>query len=193
MERKYADGKNIVFYYGSTEHLLVNLVCYIKEAYAKGNRILVFLEDNIFEKLNDICHQLIADNFYLEHINFPELLMNDDFSQNEIVYEKYIDNIEKIEEKQYEGIQIIQQVSETVKTISKNTYINRMNNINDIIKKDYIDILNVYDFDDYINKGIFIDEEIIKNARIKHDFTLTNFQIVETESLIKNNELGLHS
>ncbi|SHI01662.1 MEDS domain-containing protein [Clostridium grantii] len=184
MENKYANGKNIVFYYGSTEHLLVNLVCYIKEAYGKNNRILVFLEEKLFEKLEDVCRQIIGHDFFLEQINFPKLLTLDNFYEEQVSYKKYIDNDEKIIEKQYEGIQIIQQVSQTVKTISKNTYINNINGINNFIKKDNIDVLSLYDFDDYINEGILIDEEIIKNARIKHNFTLTNFEIVETNSLM---------
>jgi hypothetical protein len=162
-----------LFYYGSLEHLAVNMYYYIKNSIDNNKQIYLLIEPGLYKLL---INSLLIKN--IDGKNIQEETINKLINKNIksiITNFVYLENEAK--KNGYKGADIICQATYAIKNTSKNFFLEFEDRITDALNKTDSSMLCLYDFDDYMYKKKYIDEDIFNESFKTHSYILLNFKI----------------
>ncbi len=174
------NGRNICFYYYGKDHYLINLYKYIKKNMENNIYTLMFIDKNIYELLiNNLDDN---EKCMLENINIDVLMIETTLDDKECIY-KYVDKHRlKIINKGFSNVNLLFDSSEIINKSSYTIYKNIIFNFIEVCMDKSIDILTCYDFEDYINRGKIVTEDIIKISYEKHSYRMFSNEILPIDN-----------
>lgn len=163
-----------VFINYGDQHLFNSIYFYISEGIKNHELIYISMKEDLYNKLINF---LKINNVSPEHIKFKsikELIeINTQGGQTEL--KKIIESASlENEVKEYNGIRWIGQPSYAIHITSQEAFLNFETNLSDALNNTNVSLLCIYDAYDYMNKGEFINETVIKQSLITHSFILKN-------------------
>lgn len=159
-------GKHISFYYYGEDHMVINLYKYIKDSIKNNNFIFLYIEDSIYNLVLDSLSE--TERYMVGKIDLDKIIMNNSKDNSEFI-SKCLNNykIQK-QEQGFTNIKLIFDAKRIIQETSINLFKSFASYCFDVISKEKIEILTVYDFGEYMVKGKYINDEIIKVSYIEH-------------------------
>lgn len=188
MKNKYDFGKSLAFYYASEEHLLINLYYYIKKAQEQNEKVLIYAEDDLSNRLTRFIRNTLDGNCTIEAFDYPNIVNRIYNSPTPVIKNELIQYVNKMKLEGYRGVKIIEEASFTLKRVTEGRYIEYLCSTSDILEGIDCNILSLYNFWDYLNEQKYITENIMTYSRKEHDFLLTNFEIIEMDRYKKESK-----
>lgn len=174
MNLKNIFGTHSTFYYYGYQHLFNSMYFYINQGINNNELIYISMEENLYSKLLAF---LKVNNISVEYIKFKPVkeLIESNTMGGLIKLKEKISNIcSEDEVKKYKGIRWIGQPTYAIQTTSQEAFLNWEINLSEALKDTYISLICIYDAYDYMNKGEFINEKVIKQSLTTHTFALKN-------------------
>lgn len=81
----------------------------------------------------------------------------------------------------YKGVLLIQDVSYTIEMISKKLFLEWEEDLNQILTNSFCALLCLYDYNDFMNKKNYIDEEIVGESYETHTHMFYKFRVEKNE------------
>lgn len=178
-------GKNIAFYYYGDDHMVINIYKYIKGC-IKDN-VYVYL--NIEDRLYDLLYKFLDDTERLMICNktIENIVLNNDFETIKEFLARYRDN--KIGSG-FSDVRFIIDVKGIINSSGKLLFKELSNFLYDICLNNHINVLQLYDFGNYMNNGKIIDKDIIKLSYINHTHRMFADEIIPIEEFMDNTNLA---
>lgn len=165
-------GTHSTFYYYGYQHLFNSMYFYINQGINNNELIYISMEKNLYSKLLEF---LKVNNISVEHIKFRPVkeLIDSNTRGGLIELKEKISNIcLEHEVKKYKGIRWIGQPTYAIQTTSQEAFLNWEINLSEVLKDTNVSLICIYDAYDYMNKGEFINEEVINLSLTTHTFAL---------------------
>jgi hypothetical protein len=174
IELKNIFGTHSTFYYYGYQHLFNSMYFYINQGINNNELIYISMEENLYSKLLAF---LKVNNVSVQHIKFRPVkeLIESNTMGGLIELKEKINNICLEDEvKKYKGIRWIGQPTYAIKTTSQEAFLNWEINLSLALKNTNASLICIYDTYDYMTKGEFINEKVIKQSLTTHTFALQN-------------------
>ncbi|MEK6263442.1 MAG: MEDS domain-containing protein, partial [Clostridium sp.] len=120
---------------------------------------------------------LKINNVLVEHIKFrhvKDLIESNTQGRLTQLKEKINNVCLENEVKEYNGIRWIGQPTYAIQTTSQESFLEWETNLSEALKNTNASLLCIYDTYDYMNKGEFINETVIKQSLTTHSYILNN-------------------
>jgi hypothetical protein len=159
-------GKHISFYYYGEDHMIINLYKYIKNSMEHNNFIFLDIEQSIYELLLDSLNE--TEKYMISRINIDNIIINNNKNNSEFI-KKCMTNykLQKMEQG-FTNVKFIFDAKKIIENTSKELFKSFAGYCFNVIEDEKIDILTVYDFGEYMTKGKYINDEIIKLSYVEH-------------------------
>lgn len=178
-------GKNISFYYCGNDHMLINLYKYIKNNIKNNIFIYLNINNKIYELLQDYLED--TEKIMVCNNNMKNIILDNNEKTIEEFLNRYKD--EKIE-KGFSSVKFIFDVKNIVNNSGKLVFEEFSNNIYNIIHRNNMEMLFLYDFEDYLNNGNIINEQIIKLSYVNHTHRMFSDEIITIDEFKINKNLA---
>ncbi len=167
-------GIHSTFYYYGHEHLLINLLPYIKEGIENNELVTVSLSKDIFDKLMELLDFHGIDRTSVIFFPVKNMVIANNENGLNGVRQLLSTLLKEIESKKYKGARVIGQPSFAIGETSKEDFLK----LEEVLTKAFIGMnasgLCVYDAYDYIHNRDFIDEDIMNDSLETHTHLLYN-------------------
>ncbi|WP_446898684.1 MEDS domain-containing protein [Clostridium sp. LBM24168] len=174
-------GFHSSFYYFGLEHLYVSICQYIKLCIEKGNFICLIADSKV---CNDVKNFTGIDRNSSLQIPDVYKIINIYNSLGETgMREKLLKYESAITKRGFKGLSFIIDVGYLISVTSKNDFLKIDCDITKIISNTKSSVICTYDFEDYIGKRKFIDDEIIRKSYESHPYRLYKNRLVNSEGL----------
>lgn len=179
--RKYY-GKNICFYYYGVDHLVVNLYKYIKQNLENNICIYLYINKSVYDMLMNNLDENEKKMVYL--VNIEKEILNVGTSCKDSVET----NIKKIKKKAldngYWGMSLIVDASKILSNTCNSMYEEFLMTLSNTCSSEKMNILTCYDFIDYMERGKYINENIMKLSYEFHTFRMFGNEIIPVENFV---------
>lgn len=179
--RKYY-GKNICFYYYGVDHLVVNLYKYIKQNLENNICIYLYINKSVYDMLMNNLDENEKKMIYL--VNIEKEILNVGTSCKDSVET----NIKKIKKKAldngYWGMSLIVDASKILSNTCNSMYEEFLMTLSKTCSNEKMNILTCYDFIDYMERGKYINENIMKLSYEFHTFRMFGNEIIPVENFV---------
>ena len=179
--RKYY-GKNICFYYYGVDHLVVNLYKYIKQNLENNICIYLYINKSVYDMLLNNLDENEKKMIYL--VNIEKEILNVGTSCKDSVET----NIKKIKKKAldngYWGMSLIVDASKILSNTCNSMYEEFLMTLSKTCSSEKMNILTCYDFIDYMERGKYINENIMKLSYEFHTFRMFGNEIIPVENFV---------
>ncbi|MDU1412593.1 MAG: MEDS domain-containing protein [Clostridium sp.] len=179
--RKYY-GKNICFYYYGVDHLVMNLYKYIKQNLENNICIYLYINKSVYDMLMNNLDENEKKMIYL--VNIEKEILNVGTSCKDSVET----NIKKIKKKAldngYWGMSLIVDASKILSNTCNSMYEEFLMTLSKICSNEKMNILTCYDFIDYMERGKYINENIMKLSYEFHTFRMFGNEIIPVENFV---------
>ena len=172
-------GTHTSFYYYGTEHLITNVIQYIKKGLKSNELIYLTMMDNIYDRL---LTSLQSIGIPTENILFADV--------SELILEHKNNSLKGLKEKiefyqnnallkGYKSIRWIGQPTFAITHTSEMDFLNWEKDLSIALKDTNISLLCVYDFYDYMNpECTTINSNVIEESYVTHPTLMYKFNVV---------------
>lgn len=174
-------NQNITFYYYGQEHLILNIYKYIRSQIEENTYVFLCCHKDIStmikKSFNSNEHEMMStikfDNIILEIILSLKELTHPNFAMSKLN--------DFITEKGFLGGAIVIDATYLIKSIGELNFLEYLKLISNICNENNLSVMTCYDFSDYINYGKVINETIIRNSYLNHDYRFYSNKIINIE------------
>ncbi|WP_066057734.1 MEDS domain-containing protein [Robertmurraya korlensis] len=167
-------GIHSTFYYYGREHLLINLLPYIKHGVENNELITVSFSKDIYHQLMELLESHGIDKSSVIFFPVKDMVMANNKNGLEGVRQLISTLLKGVECKNYKGARIIGQPSFAIGETSKEDFLKLEKVLTDSVIGMNASGLCVYDAFDYIHNGQLIDEYIMNDSFRTHSHLLYN-------------------
>lgn len=167
-------GIHSTFYYYGLEHLLINLIPYIKYGVENNELITVSLSNDIFDKLMELLDIYGIDKSGVIFFPVKDMVIANNENGIDGLRKLLSKLLSEVEKNNFKGARVIGQPSFAIGETSKEDFLK----LEEVLNEAFIGMkasgLCIYDAFDYTHNRDFIDEDIIKNSLNTHSHLLHN-------------------
>lgn len=170
-------GTHSTFYYYGRQHLFSSMYFYITEGINNNEHVYISMEENLYDELITFLKE---NNVSVEHIEFRPVkeLIESNINGGLIQLKKKINDIcLENQANKYSGIRWIGQPTYAIQTTSQEFFLNWEINLTEALNNTHASLICIYDAYDYMNKGEFINETVIKQSQNTHSYVLLNSEL----------------
>ncbi|MCK8825137.1 MEDS domain-containing protein [Fuchsiella alkaliacetigena] len=171
-------GLHPVFYYYGFEHLLVNMIPYIKQGLENDELIYFSCADDLYQRL------VIENLDFRESIELKsiiELLASHKFGEKKGLAEKIENLVAAAQARGYSGIRWVCQPGYVMQTNSKEDFLKLEENLSSALKDTKLSLLCIYEFEDYLEEKEYIDQKVINKSLATHEYLLNQFSLKKND------------
>jgi MEDS: MEthanogen/methylotroph, DcmR Sensory domain len=181
-------GKHISFYYYGEDHMVINLYKYIKNSMENNNFIFLDIEDSVYNLLFDSLNE--TEKYMVGKINIENIIISNNKNNSEFI-RKCMSNykLQKTEQG-FTNVRFIFDAKKIIENTSKELFKTFANYCFNVIEEEKIDILTMYDFGEYMTKGKYISDEIIKVSYAEHSHRMFANEILSTREFEEEKHLA---
>ncbi|WP_291572197.1 MEDS domain-containing protein [Clostridium sp. UBA4548] len=159
-------GKHISFYYYGEDHMVINLYKFIKDSIINNNFVFLYIEDDVYQLVLDSLTD--TEKYMVGKIDLEKIIMNNNKNTNEFIC-KCLNNYKSQKlEQGFINTKFIFDAKKIIHGTSINLFKAFANYCFDAVERERIDILTLYDFGEYMLKGKYINDEVIKVSYLEH-------------------------
>lgn len=161
-------GRHSMFFYYGKEHLLVCLAQYLKQGIERNEFCPVFMQPDWYQSLIKYFEHIELPGKNIQHYPINEMLESFMDGGEAAFREKAVSLSKWAKEEGFTGIRMIGQCSYAIKLSCKSDFLQFEKAINDAFFGTTVAGLCVYDFNDFINTSMYIDDEIMNDSFKTH-------------------------
>ncbi|WP_158638666.1 MEDS domain-containing protein [Metabacillus litoralis] len=165
-------GIHSTFYYYGREHLLINLLPYIKHGVDNNELITVSLSKDIYDQLMELLDFHGISRSGVKFFPVKNMVIANNKNGLEGVRQLLSALLEEVESNKYKGARVIGQPSFAIGETSKEDFLELEKVLTEAIIGLNASGLCLYDAFDYIHNREFIDEDIINHSLETHSHLL---------------------
>ncbi|MEG0306584.1 MAG: MEDS domain-containing protein [Clostridium sp.] len=183
-------GKNICFYYYGEDHLVMNLYKYVKQQVQSNTCVYLYVDNSITNLLLRNLNEDEKD--MVKSIDIPALIANNKLENVEILsLPAKMANIKlKSIKNGFLGINFIFDSSKLLKSSYSDNFSEFLKDLSYTCEEFQINMLTCYDFLEYINRGKYVNETIMKMSYDYHDYRMFGNDIIPIENFNVNSDLA---
>lgn len=167
-------GKNICFYYYGEDHLVINLYKYIKKSIENNNFVYMYINNETFN--------MVYNNLTNNEKQMIGLITIKDFTPMD---NKTIEILKDKALKQgFFGIAMIIDAAKVIRETTPLVFEKTVKSEKRVCEKYRVNIMTCYDFIDYVGRGRYINDDVMKMSYLYHGYRLFGNDIVPVENFI---------
>ena len=171
-------GTHTSFYYYGTDHLITNVIQYIKKGLENNEIIYLTMVEGIYNRLIGSLESLGIPTKNIFFADVSELILEHKHNSLKGLKEK-IDFYQKDSySKGFKSIRWIGQPTFAITHASEMDFLNWEKDLNTALKDTNISLLCVYDFYDYMNGKGIINTNVINESYLTHPTMMYKFNVV---------------
>lgn len=161
-------GTHPTFYYYGYDHLILNLIYYIKPGIKNNELVYCSMDYHIYDRLIEALKLKGITQNEVVHFSFKDFILTNKKCGFEAVKSKVKQLTAQMEKINKNRIRFIGQPTFAIKETSKDDFIYYEESLTAIFEGTDASVLCIYDALDYINHSEYIDEEIINQSLDTH-------------------------
>ncbi|WP_416175917.1 MEDS domain-containing protein [Clostridium sp.] len=181
MKIKDIFGFHSAFYYFGYNHLCINMNNYINSGLKGGEFVILLIGDNLYNYIKNGTNINDKNSMCIQNFNKIVDLYK---SLGRDGIQRILNQYQcKAIKSGYSGLRFIIDVSNFISMTSKNDFLDVDFSITSIIANSKSSVICAYDFEDYVNRKKFIDDEIIEKSYQTHPYRLYMGKVVPLAQL----------
>jgi MEDS: MEthanogen/methylotroph, DcmR Sensory domain len=181
-------GKHISFYYYGEDHMIINLYKYIKDSIGNNNFVFLDIEDYAFELLLDSLNE--TEKYMIGKINIENIIISNNKNNSEFIKKCMLNYKLQKKDQGFTNVKFIFDARRIIENTSKELFKSFASYCFDVIVDEKVDILTVYDFGEYMTKGRYINDEIIRVSYMQHSHRMFANEVLSIDEFENEKHLA---